>query len=54
MEAASSGREVPKATIVTPMIKGDMPRDNPMRSAESTNQSEAFSKTLRLTINKRL
>ena len=48
MDAANSGNEVPKATIVTPMIKGDIPKDNPIFSAESINQSEATNNTARL------
>jgi hypothetical protein len=48
IDDASSGKEVPKATIVTPMMKGDTPSDKPIRSAESTNQSEPFINTKRL------
>lgn len=50
IEVASSGSEVPKATIVTPIINGAIPKDNPISSADLTNQSDALSNTPRLTM----
>lgn len=47
-EVASSGNEVPNAIIVTPIIKGEIPKERPISSAESMNQSAAFSKTAKL------
>ena len=52
IEVASSGNDVPKATIVTPIIKGEIPKDSPIFSALSINLSEAQSKTTKLTTNK--
>ena len=49
-DAANSGKEVPNATIVTPMINGEIPKDKPISSAESTNQSEDLTKIPMLTI----
>ena len=48
IDVASSGSEVPNATIVTPMINDGIPIANPTFSAESTNLSEAISKTVML------
>lgn len=50
IEEASSGRDVPKATTVTPMIKGDIPKLSPIFSAELTNQSLDLIKTNKLAI----
>jgi hypothetical protein len=44
IEVANSGKEVPKATMVTPIIKGEIPIERPMDSAESTNQLDALSR----------
>jgi len=52
MEVANSGKEVPKATIVTPIINGDIPKDRPTFSAASINLSEAYNRTTKLTINR--
>jgi len=38
-EEASSGKEVPIATIVTPIMKGEILKARPIFSALSTNQS---------------
>jgi len=51
IEEASSGNDVPAATRLMPIIKGDMPRERPIFSAESTNEEELFIKTIRLAIN---
>jgi hypothetical protein len=42
IETAASGKEVPIATIVTPIIKGDIFKARPIFSALSTNQSAPF------------
>jgi len=49
-DAANSGKDVPKATIVTPIINGEIPKDKPISSAASTNQSEDLTKIPMLTI----
>ena len=54
MDVANSGSDVPKATIVTPMIKEGMPIASPTFSAESTNLSEEISNTVILTKNIRI
>jgi len=51
IEVASSGSEVPKATIVTPIINGEIPNERPIFSAESIKKSEDLSRTARLTKN---
>ncbi len=47
IEVANSGNEVPKATIVIPITNGDIPKESPIFSAESMNQSDPLSKTKR-------
>ena len=49
IEVANSGSEVPNATIVIPTTKGEIPRDNPIFSAESIKKSDARNRTKRLT-----
>ncbi len=44
MPATSSGREVPTATIVTPMRNGERPKANPIRSAVRTKMSAALTR----------
>jgi len=46
---ANSGNEVPNATIVTPIIKGDTPRAKPTFSAFSTKTSLALIRKAKLT-----
>jgi hypothetical protein len=41
----NSGKEVPKATMVTPIIKGERPRLKPILSALSKNQSAPLTNT---------
>ena len=43
IDVANSGSEVPMEMMVTPMINGEIPRDKPIFSAPSTNQSEPLS-----------
>jgi len=50
-EEISSGREVPAAIIVTPIIKGDRPIASPIRSELFKNQSAPLSITASDTIN---
>ena len=54
IDVASSGSDVPNATIVTPIIKDGIPIARPTLSAESTNLSDAISKTVILTIKIRM
>ena len=51
IDEANSGKDVPNATTVTPMINGEMPKDKPIFSAASTNQSLAFINTNKLITN---
>jgi len=51
IEEANSGKEVPNATIVTPIIKGEIPNESPISSAASTNQSEDFNNSPKLPMN---
>ena len=44
MVTANSGAEVPKAIIVRPMIRSDMPRLEAIRLADSTSSSAPFHK----------
>ena len=48
MDVVSSGREVPNDTSVTPMIKGLIPKDKPIRSALSINLLEPMIKVAKL------
>ena len=49
-ETTNSGKEVPRATIVTPTIKGEILKANPIFSALLTNKSADFIKTSKLKI----
>ncbi len=51
IDVAISGNDVPKAMMVTPIINGLIPSDNPIFSALSTNLSDAYSNTIKLTTN---
>src|SRR3989338_4535506 len=44
-EVASSGNEVPMATMVNPITRGGMRRNRAKREADSTNKSEPFNRT---------
>ncbi len=48
-DEANSGIEVPKATIVKPTKKAGNPRESPISSAASINQSDDFTRTNKLT-----
>jgi len=50
IDEASSGKEVPMATIVTPIIKGEIFKARPIFSAFSTSQSADFTNKARLAI----
>ena len=54
IEAANSGNEVPNATIVTPIINGEIPKANPIFSAASMKISEAYKSIARQTTVKRI
>ena len=49
IEVASSGNDVPNATIVTPITNDGIPKASPIFSEESTNLSDAISNTIMLT-----
>ena len=49
-DVINSGKEVPRATTVTPIIKGETLKANPISSALSTNQSADFIKNAKLKI----
>jgi hypothetical protein len=51
MEDMSSGIDVPTDTIVTPTIKGGIPKNTPIFSADLVKKSEAFKRMDKLTIN---
>lgn len=50
-EVANSGIDVPNATIVTPIINGEIPYESPIFSAASINLSDASKSTVKLTAN---
>lgn len=50
IEVANSGKDVPNATMVTPTTNDGIPKARPIFSEESTNLSEAISKTVILTM----
>ena len=45
VEVANSGSEVPKAIIVTPIMKGEIPKESPIVSDALINFSDAKIKT---------
>ena len=50
IEEMSSGKDVPTATIVTPMMKAGNPKNKPIFSAEFVKNSEALTNTYKLAI----
>jgi len=54
IDVANSGKDVPKANMVTPIMNDDIPYDLPIISAAPINLSEAKMRTARLRINSKI